>query len=183
MPIIDDVKDADGRLAIQELMASSRQVQAETRESSGVIGLKTPLHPYQCRSAATMVQREVHPKQMLDPRLQAYKTPHGEEYYYDKEEGTLLREKRLYDEACGGKKIEVLSKKKNIFFNVPRRNSGRDHGLRENPDLFGSYSVYTWSFPSYSDGVPRNSESSSGVCRLSNANGSRYSWSILCSLA
>lgn len=106
MPDIEDVKDANGRLAMQELMASSREANAQTRESSGVIGLKTPLHPYQCRSAATMIQREVHPKPMLDPRLQAYKTPYGQEYYYDKEEGILLREKRLYDEACGGKKLD-----------------------------------------------------------------------------
>jgi hypothetical protein len=102
-PIIEDINDADGRLAIQELMASSREFEAETRESSGVIGLKTPLHPYQCRSAATMIQREVQPKQMLDPRLQVYKTPYGQEYYYDKEEGVALSEKRMYDEACGGK--------------------------------------------------------------------------------
>lgn len=101
-PMIDDVRDADGKLAMQELIASSRESRPEVRETSSVIGLKTPLHPYQCRSAATMIQREVHPRQMLDPRLEVYKTPLGQEYYYDKEEGTLLRSKRIYEEACGG---------------------------------------------------------------------------------
>jgi hypothetical protein len=102
-PTIEHIRDADGRLAMLELMASSRESRPEVRETSSVIGLKTPLHPYQCRSAATMIQREVQPKQMLDPRLEVYKTPLGEEYYYDKEEGTLLRSKRIYEEACGGK--------------------------------------------------------------------------------
>lgn len=94
---------------MQELMASSRESKQEVRETSSVIGLKTPLHPYQCRSAATMIQREVQPRQMLDPRLEVYKTPLGQEYYYDKEEGTLLRSKRIYEEACGGK-ILILSR-------------------------------------------------------------------------
>lgn len=108
-PTVDDVRDADGKLAMQELMASSRESKPEVRETSGVIGLKTPLHPYQCRSAATMIQREVQPRQMLDPRLEVYKTPLGQEYYYDKEEGTLLRSKRIYEEACGGKISAVPS--------------------------------------------------------------------------
>ncbi|EEA20221.1 SNF2 family helicase, putative [Talaromyces marneffei ATCC 18224] len=107
-PTIDDVRDTDGRLAMQELMASSREARPEVRETSSVIGLKTPLHPYQCRSAATMIQREVQPKQMLDPRLEVYKTPLGQEYYYDKEEGTLLRGKRIYEEACGGILAETM---------------------------------------------------------------------------
>jgi hypothetical protein len=101
-PVIENVQDADGRLAMEELMSSSRIHDPNVREEYGVLGLKTPLHPYQCRSAATMIQREVDPKQMLDPRLQTYTTPHGEKYYYDKEDAVLLREKRLYSEACGG---------------------------------------------------------------------------------
>lgn len=101
-PVIESVHDGDGRMAMEELMSSSTAHDVNDRMSYGVFGLKTPLHPYQCRSAATMIQREVHPKQMLDPRLQTYTTPHGQEYYYDKEDATLLREKRLYSEACGG---------------------------------------------------------------------------------
>lgn len=65
-------------------------------------GLKTPLHPYQRRSAAAIVQREVQPAQVLDPRLQAYRTPTGKEYYYDREDACIFLEKALYSEACGG---------------------------------------------------------------------------------
>lgn len=65
-------------------------------------GLKTRLHPYQRRSAATMIQREVQPAQVLDPRLQAHLTPTGIEYYYDREDACILLERSLYSEACGG---------------------------------------------------------------------------------
>ncbi|PYI34703.1 hypothetical protein BP00DRAFT_364486 [Aspergillus indologenus CBS 114.80] len=77
-------------------------------DSLGVLGLKTPLYPYQRRSAATMVQREAQPAQMLDPRLEARRGPMGQEYYYDKEEGRILREKRMYSEACGGILAETM---------------------------------------------------------------------------
>ncbi|GAQ38024.1 SNF2 family helicase [Aspergillus niger] len=78
------------------------------QDYSGVLGLKTPLYPYQRRSAATMVQREAQPAQVLDPRLQAFKSPRGEDYYYDKEEGSIFREKKMYSEACGGILAETM---------------------------------------------------------------------------
>ncbi|PYH45255.1 DEAD/DEAH box helicase [Aspergillus saccharolyticus JOP 1030-1] len=78
------------------------------QEYSGVLGLKTPLYPYQRRSAAMMVQREAQPAQMLDPRLEVRRSPTGEEYYYDKEEGRIVREKRMYSEACGGILAETM---------------------------------------------------------------------------
>jgi hypothetical protein len=68
---------------------------------SYVFGLKTALYPYQRRSAATMIQREVQPAQYLDLRLQPHRNPAGEKYYHDREEGIIQREKRLYSEACG----------------------------------------------------------------------------------
>ncbi|KAJ5414256.1 hypothetical protein N7509_000883 [Penicillium cosmopolitanum] len=71
-------------------------------------GLKTPLHPYQRRSAAAIVQREVQPAQVLDPRLQAYRTPTGKEYYYDREDACIFLEKALYSEACGGILAETM---------------------------------------------------------------------------
>ncbi|KAJ5349607.1 hypothetical protein N7541_007334 [Penicillium brevicompactum] len=67
-----------------------------------VHGLNTALYPYQRRSAATMVQREAQPAMTLDPRLQALQGPTGKTFYYDKVDGTLLKGKRLYSEACGG---------------------------------------------------------------------------------
>ncbi|RAH71572.1 DEAD/DEAH box helicase [Aspergillus aculeatinus CBS 121060] len=78
------------------------------QDHSGVLGLMTPLYPYQRRSAAIMVQREAQPAQMLDPRLEARRGPTGQEYYYDKEEGRIVREKRMYSEACGGILAETM---------------------------------------------------------------------------
>lgn len=101
-PSVGDIKDPYGRQAMQELLCSSRECDANIRESSNVRGLRTVLHPYQSRSAATMIQREVQPRQMLDPRLQACRSVSDQEYFYDKEEGIIVHEKRLYSEACGG---------------------------------------------------------------------------------
>lgn len=72
------------------------------REYSCVPYLRTALYPYQRRSAAVMIQREAQPTPMLDPRLKPYVTPTGQEYYYDKEEGNIIREKRMYSEPRGG---------------------------------------------------------------------------------
>ncbi|KAI7975158.1 hypothetical protein EIK77_001844 [Talaromyces pinophilus] len=179
-PTIDDVRDEDGKLAMQELMASSRESKQEVRETSSVIGLKTPLHPYQCRSAATMIQREVQPRQMLDPRLEVCKTPLGQEYYYDKEEGTLLRSKRIYEEACGGEYT--------ISDQCPSladfcRNPCRDYGLRENINLLSSHPLNTRPFSSHSDRISGDQKSNPQVCWLANADGSRHSRSIFCFMA
>lgn len=179
-PTIDNVRDEDGKLAMQELMASSRESKPEVRETSSVIGLKTPLHPYQCRSAATMIQREVQPRQMLDPRLEVYKTPLGQEYYYDKEEGTLLRSKRIYEEACGG---EYPISDQCLSLADFCRNSCRDYGLRENINLLSSHPVDTRPFPSHSDRVSRDQESNPQVRWLAHANGSRHCRPIFCFMA
>lgn len=64
--------------------------------------LKTPLYPYQKRTVATMIKREVSPARTLDPRLQPLLGPTGVEFYYDVQNGLLLRGKREYDEARGG---------------------------------------------------------------------------------
>lgn len=101
-PNVENMKDPYGRRAMEDLLGIPTGDSSTPGECSSVIGLKTPLYPYQRRSAAAMVQREVQPAQMLDPRLQAYRSPTGQEYYYDKEEGSILRERRLYSEACGG---------------------------------------------------------------------------------
>ncbi|RHZ43426.1 uncharacterized protein CDV56_100882 [Aspergillus thermomutatus] len=98
-PQVEAVKDPYAKLAMRQLL---------TAEDGGVVGLKTPLYPYQRRSAAFMVQREAQPAQMLDPRLQAFKGPNGREYYYDEEEGTIYKEKKLYSEACGGILAETM---------------------------------------------------------------------------
>lgn len=92
-PQVETMRDPYARRAMEELLD----------DTSSVAGLKTALYPYQRRSAATMLQREAQPTLVLDPRLQTCHTPTGQEYYHDKEEGSIIREKRLYSEACGGK--------------------------------------------------------------------------------
>lgn len=71
-------------------------------EPGGLHGLKTPLYPYQKRTVATMIRREAEPQRALDPRLQPLMGPTGTVFYLDVETGILLRDKREYDEACGG---------------------------------------------------------------------------------
>ncbi|KAE8348472.1 P-loop containing nucleoside triphosphate hydrolase protein [Aspergillus coremiiformis] len=78
------------------------------RKYTCVPNLKTALYPYQRRSAAAMIQREAQPAPMLDPRLKRYTTPTGIEYYYDKEEGNILRERRMYSEPRGGILAETM---------------------------------------------------------------------------
>ncbi|PGG98650.1 hypothetical protein AJ79_08805 [Helicocarpus griseus UAMH5409] len=107
-PDIDKVSDPHARAAMEEVLWKEGDFVEGCDEDMGVIGLKTPLYAYQRRSAAYMIQRESEPAQTLDPRLQAFKGPTGQDYYYDKEEGNLFREKRLYSEACGGILAETM---------------------------------------------------------------------------
>ena len=93
-PQVDIVKDGPSRKAMSYLLSD---------EDFSEYGLKTPLYPYQRHSAAMMVQREVQPARMLDPRLQACSSPTGIEYYFDKEDGWITLQKEMYDEAVGGK--------------------------------------------------------------------------------
>jgi hypothetical protein len=91
-PQVNIIRDPHARQAMEDLLEGE----------DVILGLKTALYPYQRRSAAAMVQREAQPAMVLDPRLQAWKGPTGLEFYYDKEDGSIVKEKRLYSEACGG---------------------------------------------------------------------------------
>ena len=92
-PRVEEMQNPWSRRAMEQLLSE---------DDCADLGLKTKLYPYQRRSAATMVQREAQPARMLDPRLQAYQSPTGREYYYDKEDGYITLDKVLYSEACGG---------------------------------------------------------------------------------
>ncbi|KAH8428303.1 uncharacterized protein LDX57_006004 [Aspergillus melleus] len=165
-PQVETMKDPYAKSAMQALLSAAIPDNGDGKEvisqaTPAVMGLKTPLYPYQCRSAATMVQREAEPAQMLDPRLQKFTTPTGREYYYDKEEGSIVHEKRMYSEACGGMVIQYLPI---AFWQLltlfsPSRHSCRNYGLRKNFDLFGCYPGDTWTFPSDPLGVPGDDES------------------------
>ncbi|RJE24813.1 SNF2 family helicase [Aspergillus sclerotialis] len=109
-PSSELMRDPFARRAMMDLLS-----EGETVEDQPVAGLKTPLYAFQRRSAATMVQREAQPAQMLDPRLQACRTPFGQVYYYDKEEGSIILEKRMYSEPCGGILAESMGYGKTLI--------------------------------------------------------------------
>lgn len=138
-PRVEKMKDLYARKAMEELLSGSVGGEAETGQELGVLGLKTPLYSYQRRSAAAMIQREVQPAQMLDPRLQAFCGPTGQVYYYDKEEGSIVREKRMYSEACGGRLLLLVDEVFPGGYLTFTRNPRRDHGLRKDANQFGGH--------------------------------------------
>ena len=82
---------------------------------SHIAGLKTSLYPYQLRSAAMMILREVQPTRILDPRLDSCKGPTGQVFYFDQEATVFLKEKREYDEARGGILAETMGHGKTLI--------------------------------------------------------------------
>ncbi|MCJ1401275.1 hypothetical protein MMC11_004487 [Xylographa trunciseda] len=80
-----------------------------------VPGLKTKLYPYQERSAAMMIQREVAPARMLDPRLETVTNPVGSTFYYDRETCVVLSERREYEEVAGGILAETMGYGKTLI--------------------------------------------------------------------
>ncbi|KAL2862862.1 DEAD/DEAH box helicase [Aspergillus lucknowensis] len=110
-PLVETVRDPYAKQAMLNILSITSPEQggaAEGQTYTGIQGLKTPLYPYQRRSAATMIQREVQPHQILDPRLQACTGPTGQEYYYDREKGSIVRGKKTYSEASGGILAETM---------------------------------------------------------------------------
>jgi len=104
-PELHNVHEKHTRESMRRLLAST-----ETLE-----GLKTNLYPYQRRSAAMMIQREACPARMLDPRLEKRRGPTGARYYYDKETGILVRNRREYEEPRGGILAETMGYGKTLI--------------------------------------------------------------------
>ncbi|EPS31740.1 hypothetical protein PDE_06697 [Penicillium oxalicum 114-2] len=94
-----EIKDYWSRRAMEQLLFN---------DELSELGLRTTLYPYQRRSAATMVQREAQPSQMLDPRMQPCQSPDGRKYWYDREDAYITLNKVLYSEACGGILAETM---------------------------------------------------------------------------
>ena len=72
-------------------------------------GMKSQLYPFQQRSSATMIAREVEPLRSLDPRVELFVGPTGLGFYFDQISGVLLRDRRDYEEVCGGILAEVCA--------------------------------------------------------------------------
>jgi hypothetical protein len=80
-----------------------------------VEGLITKMHPYQRRSAATMLQREAQPSQIIDPRLTPLLDQNGNTWYCNFESSTCLREPRTYEAAKGGICAETMGLGKTLI--------------------------------------------------------------------
>lgn len=109
-PGLETMRNPYAKQAMGDILSAttSFEIEDERPPFTGVDGLKTPLYPYQQRSAATMIQRETQPRQTLDPRLQSCTSPTGQEYFYDREKGIVVREKTMYSDACGGILAETM---------------------------------------------------------------------------
>ncbi|POS71873.1 hypothetical protein DHEL01_v209733 [Diaporthe helianthi] len=83
--------------------------------SGTVRGLKTDLYPYQCRSAAMMLQKEEDPGEILDPRLVPVLDQHERSWHYDSNTGEARREPRRYDRICGGILAEEMGSGKTLI--------------------------------------------------------------------
>ncbi len=103
VPRPDLTMDRDYQAVLDELLTNK------------VPGLKTQLYGYQTRSAAVMLQREVAPGQVLDPRLLHVLDQHGGSWYYDDVCGTALREPRHYDGIPGGILAEEMGTGKTLI--------------------------------------------------------------------
>lgn len=77
--------------------------------------LKTELYPYQCRSAAMMVQKEEYPGEILDPRLVQVLDQHETTWYYDSNTGDARLCSRRYDHICGGILAEEMGSGKTLI--------------------------------------------------------------------
>lgn len=80
----------------------SKEAIRSVLDSDELRGLRTKLYPYQKRTVASMIKREVEPEKALDPRFQSLEGPTGQPFYYDRETGVLLSDQRTYEEARGG---------------------------------------------------------------------------------
>ncbi|KAI0139330.1 hypothetical protein GGR57DRAFT_488618 [Xylariaceae sp. FL1272] len=82
---------------------------------SQVPGLTTRLYPYQGRSAALMLKRELAPGRVVDPRLHSALDQLGKAWYFDDVSGLVLKEPRLYDAPNGGILAEEMGTGKTII--------------------------------------------------------------------
>ena len=83
--------------------------------SDDLSDIKTKLYPYQKRTAATMIRREVQPRRSLDPRIMPTKGPLGHPFYYDCQTGQIFLNKKEYDEVRGGILAESMGLGKTLI--------------------------------------------------------------------
>ncbi|KAI0871269.1 SNF2 family N-terminal domain-containing protein [Hypoxylon argillaceum] len=102
-PLPETTLDPDLRWAMQCLLEGQ------------IPGLTTMLYPYQGRSAAKMLQRELEPGRVIDPRLRSVSDQAGQAWYYDDVSGLVLREPKFYDGTRGGILAEEMGTGKTLI--------------------------------------------------------------------
>lgn len=83
--------------------------------ASKVPGLNTTLYPYQARSAAMMIEREINPRLSLDPRLEPRTAPDGLKFYYSPRDIAFFRNPRHYESIRGGILAETMGLGKTLI--------------------------------------------------------------------
>lgn len=83
--------------------------------TSKIRGLKSTLYAYQSQSAAVMLQRELSPGRVLDPRLLPIADQAGRTWFYDDVTGEVLRQARYYDGVSGGILAEEMGTGKTLI--------------------------------------------------------------------
>ncbi|CEI64709.1 hypothetical protein FVEN_g3217 [Fusarium venenatum] len=102
-PTIDLIEDPYNRSVICNLLNGT------------VAGLTSALYPYQRRSAALMLQKEVQLEHVLDPRLLQIQNQEGGTWYFDPVASTVLKDPRYYDGVAGGILAEEMGAGKTII--------------------------------------------------------------------
>ncbi|KAK3498681.1 hypothetical protein B0T13DRAFT_488737 [Neurospora crassa] len=103
-PKPSQVQDLDRRASMHNLLDNK------------VLGLKTTLYPFQCRSAASMVQRESQTEPVPDPRLPKRYVDHlGKTYYVDPIAQIIVIDLAYYDSVCGGILAEEMGAGKTLI--------------------------------------------------------------------
>ncbi|ATY58252.1 SNF2 family helicase [Cordyceps militaris] len=78
-------------------------------------GLKSDLLPHQRRSTALMIQKEVCPGTVLDPRLSQLLDRNGRSWYLDPVARSIFRDAKYYDGVSGGILAEEMGTGKTIM--------------------------------------------------------------------
>ena len=105
-PRVNLVKEKYAREALEDLLDPA----------SLPPGLKTPLYPYQRRSAGLMLQRESVSALQLDPRLEKRIAPDGfSTFYYGARDLAFLRHPRYYEACKGGVLAETMGLGKTVI--------------------------------------------------------------------
>ena len=119
----------------EQLSCPASKAAATSILQDTVRGLKSQLYPFQRRSAATMIMREVEPSRSLDPRVELYVGPTGLNFYYDQASGVLLRDRRDYEEVCGGILAEVCALLKITIFPMCANENFTVDGVWQNVNM------------------------------------------------